>query len=290
MGVPRSSRWAPRLVEGRARRPDCLECLLRQSSSSAVLAAAAPGGDDGGRPGAGGGDLHAARALAGRDLVSRDTSLLDAGEVASAAIESVAENLTDSLVAPLLYYLVAGLPGAWAYRVINTADAMVGYRTGRLEYLGKVAARLDDVVNLLPARLAALALVMAARVAGADGRGARAVLSRDHARTASPNAGWTMSAMAGALGVTLAKRDAYRLGDGTSPDASDVARAVRVAGAASALIACAVRRSGVPRARGGLFPRCERNPFAIIRIDRRPRAAIAFSTAADGTRTRSRQH
>lgn len=186
------------------------------------------------------GDLATARALTGRNLVSRDTSSLSSSEVASAAIESLAENLTDSVLAPLVYYLVAGTPGAWAYRVINTADAMVGYRTARLEYLGKVAARADDVVNWLPARLAAVTIIVAAAAVGEDARAAAATMRRDRGRTASPNAGWTMSAMAGALGVTLAKRDAYRLGDGRAPTAPDVARALRIAGAASALLACGV--------------------------------------------------
>jgi adenosylcobinamide-phosphate synthase len=134
--------------------------------------------------------------------VSRDTGSLDAGEVASAAIESVAENLTDSLAAPLLYYVPAGISGAWAYRGANTADAMVGYRAGHLEYLGKVPARFDDVMNAVPARLASLALTTAAALTGVDAAGARAIRRRDHVRTASPNAGWTMSALiaGGALG------------------------------------------------------------------------------------------
>jgi adenosylcobinamide-phosphate synthase len=180
-------------------------------------------------------DLTGARASVGRDLVSRSTSALDGGQVASAAVESVAENLTDAFVAPVLFFLAFGLPGAVAYRVINTADAMIGYRDGPLLYFGRVAARLDDVLNLVPARLAALLLIAAASIAGGDGRRALAVMRRDHARTASPNAGWTMSAMAGALGVTLTKPDAYRLGDGRSVRPDDIGRAVAVVVAAAAL-------------------------------------------------------
>jgi len=181
------------------------------------------------------GDIEAARELVAFHLVSRPTATLGPDEVASAAVESLAENLTDALVAPVCFYLVFGLPGAAAYRAINTADAMLGYRDGALEWFGKLAARLDDVLNFVPARLAALGLVVGSAAAGEDARGAARVLRRDGARTASPNAGRTMAAMAGALGLTLAKRGAYRLGDGRPPTADDVGRAIRVVGWAAAL-------------------------------------------------------
>lgn len=170
-------------------------------------------------------DLDDARGRLGLHLVSRPTATLDAGQVASGAIESVAENLTDALVAPVVFFLLFGLPGALAYRALNTADTMLGYREGALEYFGKIAARLDDLANLVPARLAALAIVAAA---GVRAPAAWSTMGRDHARTASPNAGWTMSAMAGALGVTLEKRSTYRLGQGRAPDAADVERSVRL--------------------------------------------------------------
>src|SRR5262249_2504208 len=163
------------------------------------------------------GDVRAARQLVGFHLVSRPTATLHPEEVASAAIESLAENLTDALIAPVALYLVFGLPGAAAYRAINTADAMLGYREGPLEWFGTLAARLDDVLNFVPARLAAWGLVLGAAASGEDARAAARVLRRDGARTASPNAGRTMAAMAGALGLTLAKRDAYTLGDGRPP-------------------------------------------------------------------------
>src|SRR5262249_42816972 len=168
------------------------------------------------------GDLVSARADVGTDLVSRPTSGLDSSGVASAAIESVAENLTDSVLAPLMFYAAFGLAGAAVYRAVNTADAMIGYRTGMLEDFGKVAARFDDVLNLIPARLAGLVLVSAATMMGASPTGALTTMWREHARTASPNAGWTMAAMAGALGVTLEKNDHYRLGGGRTPTADDV--------------------------------------------------------------------
>jgi len=175
-----------------------------------------------------GGRLEDARRVVSRHLVSRPTATLSEGHVGSAAVESVAENLTDSCLGPCLFYLVFGLPGAAAYRAVNTADAMIGYRDGSREYFGKVAARLDDLLNLVPARLAALALVAAAPLAGADGARAWAMMRRDHARTASPNAGWTMAAMAGALRVRLVKAGHYTLGDGPLPVVSEIECGVRI--------------------------------------------------------------
>jgi adenosylcobinamide-phosphate synthase len=180
-------------------------------------------------------DLETARRRVARDLVSRPTGALGPAHVASAAVESVAENLTDSLVAPVCFYLAFGLPGAFFYRAVNTADAMLGYREGALEHFGKAAARLDDLLNLLPARLAALAIVAAAALTRNDARNAWLTLRRDGHRTASPNAGWTMAAMAGALGVILEKPDAYRLGTGREPTAADIDRAVRMMVVAAAL-------------------------------------------------------
>jgi adenosylcobinamide-phosphate synthase len=169
-----------------------------------------------------------ARRLVGYHLVSRPTANLDEGQVASATVESAAENLTDAFVAPLVCYLALGLGGAFVYRAVNTADAMVGYRDGMLEYFGKASARLDDLLNVIPARIAGVAIVAAAALAGEDPRGAWQAMGRDRGRTASPNAGWTMSAMAGALGVTLEKPGAYRLGGGPLPDSGHIARSARV--------------------------------------------------------------
>jgi adenosylcobinamide-phosphate synthase len=139
-------------------------------------------------------DLPEARRLAGRHLVSRDTAQLAAPEVAGAAIESLAENVTDSLTAPLLAYTIGGLPAAWAYRFVNTADAMWGYRTDEYEQLGKFPARFDDILNWLPARLTGWLLVVAAVLAGENGRRSAQVMVHQHRQTSSPNAGWTMSA------------------------------------------------------------------------------------------------
>ena len=151
-----------------------------------------------------------------RALCSRDARSLDAPRVAAAAVESVAENASDSAVAPLLYYLVLGLPGAVAYRAVNTLDARIGYH-GEYENLGKAAARLDDLANLLPARVTGLLLLVAGALTGGDARRGFRVLVRDGARTESPNAGVPMAAMAGLLGVELEKVGHYRLGDPIEP-------------------------------------------------------------------------
>lgn len=145
-------------------------------------------------------------------LVSRDTAHLNRSQLVSATVESAAENSCDSFVAPLFYFLVFGVPGAVAYRIINTFDAMIGYH-GRWEYLGKFAARLDDVANFIPARITALLLVLAAWICNQNTGQAWHVMLRDHKKTPSPNAGWTMSAIAGALGVQLEKAGHYKLGD-----------------------------------------------------------------------------
>lgn len=180
-------------------------------------------------------DLAAARHAVGYHLVSRTTAELDEAQVASATIESVAENLTDGLVAPVCFFLVGGLAGAAAYRVINTADAMLGYREGPLEYFGKSAARLDDLANLIPARIAGLSLVVGAALVGERAHQALTIVRRDRRRTASPNAGWTMATMAGALGVTLEKPTVYRLGTGPMPSRVDIERSVKVLLAAAAV-------------------------------------------------------
>ena len=153
-----------------------------------------------------------------RALVKRNTSQLTDRQVVSAAVESVAENACDSFVAPLFYFLFLGIPGAMAFRVINTLDAMIGYH-GEFEYLGKSAARLDTVANFIPARITALLIVLAAAVQRRHASKAWRIALRDRRKTESPNAGWTMSAMAGALDVQLEKVGYYRLGD--APAAED---------------------------------------------------------------------
>jgi len=189
------------------------------------------------------GDLPGARQQVAWHLVSRDTADLEAPAVASAAVESLAENLTDGLAAPVLFYVAGvllhgaglGLALAWAYRAVNTADAMIGYRRAELTYLGRATARADDALNYVPARLAATAIVAGAWCAGQSAAGAARAWRLDGGRTESPNAGQTMAAMAGALGVTLEKRGQYRLGAGPPPDVAAIDRALRVARWAAAL-------------------------------------------------------
>lgn len=171
-----------------------------------------------------------------RSLVSRDSAELPKPLVAAAAIESVAENTTDSFIAPWLAFALLGLPGAFAYRAVNTLDSMIGYR-GRYEYLGKASARLDDVVNLIPARLSAVLLLLAgAVISGCSARQGWRTALRERGVTASPNAGWTIAAMSGLLGVALEKPGHYLIGRAYGqPSAVDIGRAVRVMYATAAL-------------------------------------------------------
>ena len=174
------------------------------------------------------GRLDAARASL-RSLVSRDSTALTPPLVAALAIGSVAENMTDSYIGPWLAFAVFGVPGAMAYRAVNTLDSMLGYR-GKYEYIGKAAARLDDVVNLIPARLSALLLLVSGALARLPVRRAWSIMLRDRRHTASPNAGLTMSAMAGLLGARLEKPGHYCLGEGMrEPKTEDIGIAIRVA-------------------------------------------------------------
>jgi len=175
------------------------------------------------------GNLPEARRLLSWHLVSRDTSQLDESKVSAAAIESVAENASDGIIAPLFFFALGGLPAAFAYRFINTADSMLGYHDEEREWLGKVPARLDDLLNFIPARLAGLFIVLSAPFCGASLSQAWKIMWRDSNQTASPNAGIPMSAMAGALGVELEKINHYALGKGLRlPIPADLARARRM--------------------------------------------------------------
>lgn len=197
------------------------------------------------------GDLVEARRLLGYHLVSRPTDDLDASEVAGATIESVAENLGDGVAGPWLAFAAGGPGGAWAYRALNTLDSLWGYRSERYAEFGWAAARLDDLANLVPARVAALAICVAAERRAHRGVVAFELWRRDGALTESPNAGQPMAAMAGALGVTLTKRGQYTLGGGLRPaDASDIRAAVAVArGAAVVLAALCLSLIGLRGAR-----------------------------------------
>lgn len=182
------------------------------------------------------GDLTAARRLLGWHLVSRETAGLTPSEVAGAAVASLAENLTDSITAPLLYAAAFGLPGAAVYRFVNTADAVLGYRTPALEHFGRAAARADDLLSFVPARLSGGLLLLALTLAGGDARAAWRGLKRDARRTPSPNGGVTMALAAAGLGVRLEKRGVYVLNAaGRAPTAADIGRAQQLVGAALGL-------------------------------------------------------
>ena len=179
-------------------------------------------------------------------IVGRDTSELDEAAISRAAIESLAENFSDGVVAPLFWMVVAGLPGALAYKAINTADSMIGHKSDRYLAFGWASARLDDYVNLPASRLAALWLVLAASLRpGLSPAGAIAAVKRDARHHRSPNAGWPESAMAGALGIKLAgprvyggvKVDDHWMGEGRADlTAADIRAALRLY-----RVACAVQ-------------------------------------------------
>lgn len=199
-----------------------------------------------------GGRLEGARSKVG-EFVGRDTAGLPESEVCRAAVESVAENTSDGVVGPMLYAFLLGAPGALAYKAINTVDSMVGYRNPRLSDLGWAGARLDDLANLLPARLTVLAVAVTSREPGR----VLATAVRYGPLTSSPNAGYAEAAFAGTLGVKLGGTNSYGgverrgpvLGDGRPPDADDLGRAVALMRRACVALALAALLLG--RARRG---------------------------------------
>ena len=191
------------------------------------------------------GDLPGARTAVGA-VVGRDVAALDEAGVCRAALESLAESFNDAVVAPVFWFLVGGLPGLFAYKAVNTADSMIGHREPRWRAFGWAAARTDDLMNLIPARIAGGLVALA-------GRGGWRVMVRDAPGHASPNAGWPEAAMAGALGVRLGGPAAYdgvianrpAFGDGPPPASADLRRGLRLY-----LIACGLIWAGL--ALGGL--------------------------------------
>ena len=188
-------------------------------------------------------DLPAARKAVSR-IVGRDTENLTAEGVTKAAVETVAENASDGVIAPLLYMLLGGAPLALTYKAVNTMDSMVGYKNENYLYFGRAAAKLDDVANYIPSRFAALLWVAAAALTGSDAKGAWRIWRRDRRNHASPNSAQTESACAGALGVQLAGPAYYfgeyypkpTIGDALRPiEPQDILRADRMMYAASIL-------------------------------------------------------
>ena len=178
------------------------------------------------------GDVEGARAgLA--TIVKRRTGGLDGGRVASGAIESVAENTVDGVTGPLFWFSVLGLPGALAYRAVNTADSMMGYKSAMFENLGWFAARADTALNYLPARLTVPAMAASAALLGHDWRRCLRCALEEGRKVQSINAGYPMAAMAGALGVRLEKEGHYAIGSGDSPQPRHIPESVSIMKAAS---------------------------------------------------------
>ena len=183
-------------------------------------------------------------------IVGRDPESLDPPAVARAAMESLAENFADAVVAPIFWYVLLGLPGLLAYKAINTLDSMIAHRDPRHLHFGRIAARVDDVANWIPARLAAGLLVLAGLfVPGASASAAMRAALRDAGRHRSVNAGWPEAAMAGALGLAIAGprryhglnvEDAWMGGERQDLDAADVRAGLRLYTAATALLAAAL--------------------------------------------------
>lgn len=201
------------------------------------------------------GTLDDARKVVSR-IVGRDTAALSREGVIRAAVETVAENFSDGVVAPMFWMLIGGAPLALAYKAVNTMDSMVGYKNDCYLYFGRAAARLDDAANWLPSRLAALLLVAVAPLTGQNAKRAFAIWRRDRRKHASPNSAQTESAMAGALGVRLAGPASYFgkvhqkpwIGDDTRPiEPQDITRAGRMlyAGSALALVLFCGARLGI---------------------------------------------
>lgn len=162
------------------------------------------------------GDLEAARQSLSM-IVRRKTDQLSEQHVLSATIECISESTVDGITGPIFYYSLFGPAGAVAYRMINTLDSMVGYRDEFFRNIGWMSARLDSAANFVPARITAFLIIMSAKIIGADSTNSLRILQRDHQKTLSPNAGYPMATMAGALRVRLEKIDHYSLGDDQEP-------------------------------------------------------------------------
>jgi adenosylcobinamide-phosphate synthase len=173
-------------------------------------------------------------------IVRRDPSTLSERQIISAAVESIAESTTDGITAPFFFFAIFGVPGAFAYRVINTLDSMVGYKNVENRNIGWFSANLDTITNYIPARLTAYLMVASAALLGENWREGWRILQRDKGKTTSVNAGWTISAMSGALDTQLEKQGCYVLGDdhGITPD--HINRALKVMTVTAALFGLVV--------------------------------------------------
>ena len=147
-------------------------------------------------------------------IVKRNTKNLDENHILSGVVESISENTVDGITGPLFYFGFFGLPGAFVYRVINTADSMIGYKTNIFKNIGWFAANCDKILNYLPSRLTGLVMIFSAMILGNNWKRSYKIMMRDGNKTQSPNAGYPMAAIAGALGTKFEKIDYYSLGDG----------------------------------------------------------------------------
>jgi adenosylcobinamide-phosphate synthase len=147
-------------------------------------------------------------------IVKRNTKNLDKNHVFSGVLESISENTVDGITGPLFYYALFGLPGAFVYRVINTADSMIGYKTDIFKNVGWFAANCDTFLNYIPSRLTGFIMILSAMILGNNWRKSYEIMIRDGRKTESLNAGYPMAAIAGALGAKFEKIDHYSLGDG----------------------------------------------------------------------------
>jgi adenosylcobinamide-phosphate synthase len=147
-------------------------------------------------------------------IVKRNTKNLDKNHILSGTLESLSENIVDGITGPMFYFALFGLPGAFAYRIVNTVDSMVGYKTYMFKNLGWFGANCDNILNYIPSRLTGLTMVLGAMLLGHDWKNCYAIFKRDGKKTDSPNAGYPMAALAGALGTTFEKIEHYSLGSG----------------------------------------------------------------------------
>ena len=191
-------------------------------------------------------------------LVSRNTDELTESFIVSAAIESMTENITDSYVAPVFYYFIFGIIILFIdfdnqlfylllipliYRISNTLDAMLGYKTDELKYIGYFPAKMDDVLNFIPSRIAGIYMVISAYLLKMDGKNAYKIMMRDARTCPSPNSGYTMATTAGALNIQLIKKDTYILGDNNKDiTKEDIAKAVRLSKMTMALFTLTIMK------------------------------------------------
>ena len=178
-------------------------------------------------------------------IVGRDTQSLDEKGIIKATVETVAENTSDGIIAPMLFFLILGIPGMYFYKAVNTMDSMVGYKNDKYRYFGTAAAKLDDICNFVPARVSGVCMILAAYLCGMDGKGAARIFRRDRKKHASPNSAQTESACAGALQIQLAGNATYfgqlyekpYIGDDIRPvEAEDIKRSVKLMYVSSGIV------------------------------------------------------